>query len=125
MTDRKDKLPESEFESRVQQALESAADDIAPEVAERLAAMRRSAVAELDEHSGRRFGFGWRPAGAFAAAAAAVALAVGLFVFSGTGPVAVMPEVSDEPEFAALQDLDVLTELEFLAWLEEEERDAG
>ena len=125
MTDGKDKHPESEFESRVQQALESGAGDVAPEVAERLAAMRGSAVAELDERAARRRGFAWGPASAFSAALATVALATGLFLFSGNGSDAVMPEISDEPEFAAVRDLELLTELEFLAWLEEEESDAG
>lgn len=118
-----------EFESRVKQKLSAEEGDVSPEVAERLAAMRRAAVAEAGDDTRARFNFGWAPAGALAAAVATVALVAGLFFFagpfSGKGAVPVMPGSADEPEFAAAQDVELLTDLEFLAWLEEASSDAG
>jgi hypothetical protein len=119
MTDDKDKQPDSEFETRVQRALEPKTRGVSPDVAERLAAMRRTAVAQLDHRTGFRWG-----GAAFATAFATVVLAAGVFLMFDGASVPVMP-AADEPEFAAAQEMDVLVELEFLAWLEEEVTDAG
>jgi hypothetical protein len=119
MTDDKDKQPDSDFESRLQRALAPKAGGVTPDVAERLAAMRRNAVAQLDH----RTGFGWGRA-AFVTAFATVVLAAGVFLMFDDASVPAMP-AADEPEFAAAQEMDVLVELEFLAWLEEEATDAG
>jgi hypothetical protein len=123
MTDDKDQQPDPEFESRLRDALASDARDIAPEIAERLAVMRTSAVAQF-ERTPRRFQFSWVAASGVAAALATVTLAAGLFLFSRAELVPEMP-AAVEPEFAAAQDLELLTELEFLAWLEEEASNAG
>ena len=125
MSNHTDQAPDPDFESRVKRVLAEQGDDVPMEVAERLTAMRRAAVAELDERTQRRFRFGWAPAGALAAALATVVLAAGLFLFAGNASVPAMPALTDEPEFAAAQDLELLDELEFLAWLEEESSDAG
>ena len=58
-----------------------------------------------------------------AGAALVVALAVGLTFRGSTGA----PEIPlvTEPEIAIVQDMELLEDLEFLAWLEEELQGAG
>ncbi|MCZ6711923.1 MAG: DUF3619 family protein [Gammaproteobacteria bacterium] len=121
MTNNDDKRSESDFEARLQHALESSTNDIDPEIVERLASMRRSAVAQIDQRQTSRLR-GWVPV--YAAAFATVVVAFGVFLFRGDGLVEMMP-AADEPEIAAAQNVELLTELEFLAWLEETATDAG
>jgi len=125
MTKDSDQQPDTELELRMQRAIRSAQNEIAPEVAERLATMRRSAVAEFEARGRRRIQRSWIPLSAAAAAVASTALVAGMFLFRGNGPVPAMPAEPDAPEFSAAQELDVLADLEFLAWLEEEASDAG
>jgi len=102
-------------------------EQVEPEVAQRLAQMRRAAVAELDRREGRigaRRSPGWWIGGA-AAAAAAVALTVALLLPRGGDPEPDAALLADAEAREAIADLDVLEELEFLAWLEEEQLDAG
>ena len=93
-------------------------------VAERLRVMRQDAVAVVDKPR-RTAGF-WIPAG-LATSAAAVLVTIALVPEPG-------PEIEGiEPlpvhlaadELAAINDLDVLEDLEFLAWMEEEASSAA
>lgn len=100
-------------------------EQVEPEVAHRLAQMRRAAVAELDRREARigaRRLPGWWIGGA---AAAAVALTVALLLLRGGDPEPDPDLLADAEAIEAIADLDVLEELEFLAWLEEEQLDAG
>ena len=110
------------FEKRAREVLLAIVDDVPPEVAERLVAMRRAAVQELEERSSSqwRTPWFWAPAGA----AAIVVLTLGLFLYTGNTPVPMFDDL-DDAQLAAAQDMDLLEELEFLAWLEEEARNAG
>jgi len=125
MIKRSDQQPDPELELRMQRAIRSAQDEIAPEVAERLAAMRRNAVAEFETRGRRRLQRIWIPLSAAAAAAASIAIVAGLLLFRSNGAVPAMPAEPDAPEFTAAQELEVLADLEFLAWLDEEASDAG
>ena len=109
------------FEKRAREVLLTTVDDVPPEVAERLVAMRRAAVQELEERSSSQWTpWFWAPAGA----AAIVVLTLGLFLYTGNTPVPMFDDL-DDAQLAAAQDMDLLEELEFLAWLEEEARNAG
>ncbi|MCB1685489.1 MAG: hypothetical protein R3E82_16015 [Pseudomonadales bacterium] len=104
------------------------AETVEPGVAERLGQMRRAAVAELDARGARRAGWPrtavfW--SGGVAATVAAVALTFALLLPGATEPEASLLFVADADEFEAIADLEVLEELEFLAWLELEQLDAG
>lgn len=98
-------------------ALRQHAEQVPPEVADRLRAMRRAAVAELDVRS-TRAGSGWLlPAGV---AAAGLALTLALLTGDPESPAPGAVLLADTDELAAVAELEVLEELEFLAWLEEE-----
>jgi len=100
-------------------------EQVEPEVAQRLAQMRHAAVAELERRqarTGRHRSPGWWIGGA---AAAAVALTVVLLLPRGGGPEPDAALLADAETLEAISELDVLEELEFLAWLEEEQLDAG
>jgi len=92
-----------------------------PEVAHRLAAARHRAVALLDEPSQPALPR-LLPWGSALAGAAALALAIGLWPGSGDEGLAPLPLV-DADEMAAAQDLELLEELEFIAWLDEQQAD--
>ncbi|MCZ6617557.1 MAG: hypothetical protein O7E57_05450 [Gammaproteobacteria bacterium] len=113
---------DADFEKRAQKVLRAGANDLPPEVNERLVAMRRGAVQELEARSSQRWQtrWFWAPVGV----TAAVALALGLFLFSGDTPIPMFDDL-DEVQFAATRDMEMLEELEFLAWMEEEARNAG
>ncbi|NGX16296.1 hypothetical protein [Wenzhouxiangella sp. XN24] len=97
-------------------------EEVSPEVAERLRAMRRVAVSELGEGPANAApGWLW-PAGV-AAAGVALTLALLLGEPDGSAPDPLL--LADADELAVVADLDVLEELEFLAWLEEEGPDDG
>ncbi len=110
------------FEKRAREVLRASVDDVLPEVAERLVAMRRAAVQELEERSSSQWQtpWFWAPAGA----TAIVVLTLGLFLYTGNTPVPMFDDL-DEAQLAAAQDMELLEELEFLAWMEEEVRNAG
>jgi len=113
------------LEPEVAALLRAQAEQVDPEVAGRLGAMRRAAVAEMDHRrtpARRRVPALLAGLGA-AAAALAVTVALLLPPAAGPGPEALL--LADADELAAVAELEVLEELEFLAWLEEEQLDAG
>ena len=119
------------LEARLRERMRQEADSVPDDVAIRLAAARRRAVAEFEElpPAARwlRFWFAsGRGLGALGATAA-VALAVGLLL-RGDDQVGTLPSglvLADEAEIAAAQEVELLSELEFLAWLEADDVDAG
>ena len=110
------------LEKRAREVLRASVDDVPPEVAERLVAMRRAAVQELEERSSSQWQtpWFWAPAGA----TAIVVLTLGLFLYTGNTPGPMFNDL-DEAQLAAAQDMELLEELEFLAWMEEEVGNAG
>ncbi len=115
------------LEEAVQAALRAEREQLPADVRSRLAASRRDAVAILeDSETGTQ---GWSlaallaPRGLAVAAAASVA-AIALWVGLSTPEDPALPLIS-APEVAVVQDLELLEELEFLAWLEEESQGAG
>ncbi len=122
MTDdrKSDELPEHLARSLREQAQALPAD-----TAQQLAQARHAAVraSERLSWSTRLLGQRWPLTGAVAGAGAAVALAV-VLLGDPDGEIPVIP-VSTASELAAAQELEVLEQLEFLAWLEEEGNGAG
>jgi hypothetical protein len=85
-------------------------------VASRLAAARRLAVATFDARSSTpRVPPRWVPAGALATTVFAIGLAT---VAMDTRT---LPAVDDARAFAVAQDVELLDDLEFLAWLPDED----
>ena len=112
---KKDDLPvQPALGARVRAELEA----VSPKQAARLRAMRQAAVAELDAHTRPDTTRQWWVAGGLAGSAASVALMVGLLLPSA--PVEHPFPDLDTEELAVVQSLDVLEDLEFLAWMEEE-----
>ena len=112
-------IGDDQFVSRVRDALN--AQTLAPELADRLAAARRLAVASVDAPIPRAPS-AWVPVGALAS----TLLVVGLFsvaidrsVDHKSGP------PLDDVQFAVAQDLDLLDDLEFVAWLDSDDADAS
>ncbi len=98
------------------------AEEVSPKVAERLRAMRRVAASELEERPVKSVpGWLW-PAGV---AAAGVALTLALLLGEPDGYAPAPLLLADTDALAVVAELDVLEELEFLAWLEEEGPDDG
>ena len=110
------------FEKRAREVLRAAELELPLEVNERLVAMRRAAVQELETRSGRQLQAPWYWASA--GATSAFVLALGLFLYSGNTPIPMLDDFN-EGQLAAAQDMELLEELEFLAWLEEEAVNAG
>ena len=113
-------------EERLLEAVRSALAPPDPDVQQRLARIRREAVQIAEESSSPWRRIAWFPGGrslAALTAAAGFALAVWLGVRVGSEPPPL--PVLDEPEVAVVQELELLEELEFLAWLEEEPVGAG
>ena len=100
----------------------------APEVVEkRLRVMRQDAVATVDRH--RRTTSFWIPAG-FATSAAAVLVSIALVPelspgINGIDGIEPLPINLAADELAVINDMDVLENLEFLAWMEEEASSAA
>ena len=93
-------------------------DDVTPATAERLRVLRQTAVQELDR--GRRPSrTSWWVAGGLTASAASIVLVTLLMLPGAPGNELVLPDLNAE-ELAVLQSMEVLEELEFLAWMEEE-----
>jgi len=110
------------FEKRAREVLQAVGNDVPPEVNERLVAMRRAAIQEMESPTSRqwqtrRF---WTPM----AATAVVVLSLGLFLYSGSAPVPMFDDF-DVAHLPAARDMELLEDLEFLAWLEEEASNAG
>lgn len=109
--------PEEPFVERVHEALDASAEALPPGVASRLAAARSEALAQ---RAGRG---GWQTFGYGALATAALLLALALTVDPDATPAA--PTLAETPEPPTLDpveldlamDLDVIEELEFVAWL--------
>jgi hypothetical protein len=93
-------------------------EQTSPEQAARLRALRSAAVKELDARHQRLHARQWWVAGGLAGSAASVALLVGLLI--PARPLEQPFPDLDAEELAVVQSLDVLEELEFLAWMEEE-----
>lgn len=120
-------MTESDQEARLRQALLAERDDLPGTVRDRLAASRREAVALMEKQE--TASGGWSLADllasrglAMAAAASAAAIALWIGLSSPEDPA--LPLIS-VPEVAVVEDLEMLEELEFLAWLEEESQGAG
>ena len=100
--------------------------DTEPSVAARLAAMRREAVAIAEdgsrESSWLQHLFAPR---ALVAAGAVLSLVIAAWVVLRPTDDSLPLPLLTEPEIAVVQDLELLEELEFLAWLEEEEIDGA
>jgi len=120
-----ERRPHGGVEPESADLLRAQAEQVDPAVAEQLGAMRRAAVAEMDrEYPAARRRVPVLLAGLGAAAAAlAVTVALLLPPAAGPGPEALL--LAEADEIAAVSELEVLEELEFLAWLEEEGLDAG
>jgi hypothetical protein len=89
---------------------------LAPELAGRLAAARRRAVALVD--SPMRAPSQWVPVGALAT----TLLTVGIgFALNDR----ITPPLDDEQQLATVEDMDLLMDLEFVAWLDTDGIDAG
>ncbi len=110
------------FEKRAREVLRAAELDLGPEVNERLVAMRRAAVQEFETRSTSQLQAPWFWASA--AATLVAVLALGLFLYPGNSEVWMFDDFN-EAQLAAAQDMELLEELEFLAWMEEEAVNAG
>src|SRR4030095_6359871 len=98
------------FVARVRGVLDAGDGALDPAVADRLAAMRRAAVAALDVPRAAEVAR-WIPA----SAAAGMLVAVGLFAWSVRIPD--LPVFDDDESVLAAQDLDLLDDIEFVAWM--------
>ena len=110
------------FEKRAREVLQAVGNEVPPEVNERLVAMRRAAIQEMESPTSGQWQTRWLWAPT--AATAVVVLSLGVFLYSGNAPVPMFDDF-DSAHLAAAQDMELLEELEFLAWLEEETRNAG
>ena len=106
---------DDEFVGRVREALD--AQRLAPEIADRLAAARRRAVAMTDAPTPHAPS-SWVPLGALAATLLTVA--VGVVLDNGGNP-----PLEEVQQLATVEDLDLLMDLEFVAWLDTDNTDAG
>ncbi len=116
------------FEAVLASRLEDEREALPPEVRERLGAMRREAVALAEAGQSEpllRRWFGGLSLATTAAAGLALVLAIGVWltVLPADGPEP-LPAIT-ETEAAVMQDLELLEDLEFIAWLEEESAGAG
>ena len=120
-------MTESDQEARLKAALRDERDNLPEEVRSRLAASRREAVdlveAQVNASGGWSFAALLAPRGLAMAAAGSVA-AIALWISLSSPDDTALPLIS-APEVAVVQDLELLEELEFLAWLEEESQGAG
>lgn len=92
---------------------------VPPEVAARLRAARQEAVYLADTKSTRRTWPLLVPAAGVAAAVFAVVITM------DRQALAPLPALGDELELAAVTEMELLEELEMLAWLDDEVLDAG
>ena len=106
-----DRTSDDKFVEEAARVLREAEHDVDVDVLERLAAMRRTAVALADHPAPTAIGR-WAPTSAVAATILAVGIA--FTNFQGTSP----GMFDNELEQLAAQDMELLEELEFLAWME-------
>lgn len=112
MSDDKDMNNQQEkFAQRVAAHLRAREDELSGETRARLSAARAQALAQLDRPR-RVVGYQWAGAGAFAV----LALAVGLVL--NTQQLEQMPDL-ETGDFLAAQELELLEDLEFAAWVAE------
>ena len=81
------------FETRAREVLRAAELELPPEVNERLVAMRRAAVQELETRSGRQLQAPWYWASA--GATSVFVLALGLFLYSGNTPIPMFDDFNE------------------------------
>lgn len=124
-------MSESEQEARLKDALQRERETLPQAVRDRLAASRREAVAMVEEAEARPAASraaawlgGLFDVRGLAAAGAVAAAALALWITLSVPEDPALPILS-APEVAVVQDLELLEELEFLAWLEEESQGAG
>ena len=110
-----DRRSDGEFVDQARAVLD--AQSLAPDLAERLAAARRRAVASVDVPI-LRAPAAWVPAGALAATLLTVGLTVAI---DNAGE----PPLDDDIQIATVEDMDLLMDLEFVAWLDTDNLDAG
>ena len=110
-----DRRSDDEFVGQVRSVLN--APSLAPDLAERLATARRRAVASVDTPIPRAPA-AWVPAGAMAT----TLLTVGLVVAIDNNTA---PSFDDAVQIATVEDMDLLIDLEFVAWLDTDNVDAG
>jgi hypothetical protein len=121
MTHEKDRDRE-DFETRTREVFERSVADLDGATRSKLTQARHRALQELERPATERQWLAWRPQ---AAAAALVVVAVGagwLFIDSPAplSPVDAIAEVSDFELLLGEDDLELIEELEFYAWLEEQ-----
>jgi hypothetical protein len=125
MTERDETQVPQDVEARLQALAREASRAVPTEVMERLGNVRREAVALLDEPPSRwSAALGW-PGLATGMVATALVGTIGVWLYLGPGPDPLAVPLVTEPEVAIVQDMELLEELEFLAWLEEESQGAG
>ncbi len=116
--------PDSDAQIRqeaVVQAMQARADNLDDVTASRLASIRRSAMALHPENQPRR-SIWWPAMGAASAAVLVVAVTL-TFMPERTPNENQWP--TDVETLVLIQDLEVIEELEFLAWLDEADTGAG
>lgn len=111
-----DRRSDEAFVGQVREALDR--QELAPEIAARLARARQRAVASADVPIPRTPAT-WLPASALAM----TLLVVGLLSVSIDRGMA--PPLEDLPQLTAVEDIDLLMNLEFVAWLDSDNVDAG
>lgn len=122
-TDKQDSEDRELEDARLEALARQALGEVPGEVGERLAAMRREAVQILENERSNSWIRQWLPLTA-SMAGAAFAVVVGVWLVMQPDEDLALPLVSD-PEAAIVEDMDLLEELEFIAWLEEESQGAG
>jgi hypothetical protein len=113
MSDRR--VSDDVFVAQARQWLDRAR--LADDVRDRLAAARRRAVASVDSPIPRAPAR-WVPVGALATTLLAVVIGVAVQRSPN-------PPVYDEQQLATVEDMDLLMDLEFVAWLDTDNVDAG
>lgn len=108
--------PKSDSDMTASIARHLSDERLSDDVQARLDGIRRAAVASLDTRTVTAPG-PWLPFGALTA----TLLLVG--IVASTGDVVTLPALDDELTFAAAQDRELLEDLEFLAWLDEQDVD--
>lgn len=110
-------MTQSQDEERFLEDVRRVLDEgqLPPGVAGRLATARRAAVAAADEGA-VRLPSTWLPVGALASTVLAVAIAV----VAADGRT--LPALGDDRALAAAQEVELLEDLEFLAWLGDDAR---
>ncbi len=110
-----DRRSDGEFVEQARAVLD--AQSLAPDLVERLVAARHRAVASVDVPV-LRAPSAWVPVGALAT----TLLTVGLTVAIGNGGA---PPLDDDVQIATVENMDLLMDLEFVAWLDTDNLDAG